>query len=180
MERKAPARSEPLRPIRRGHSVRQIIKATAVSIFFRALGSKPYAGARDPIEQAKPLSVEFKSNYANLPRFSWTLYLDNLGEILLDFIVGISSCTEALMLEKSAEKVKGSPEKRKKFVELAENRTRNAIKAIRVIAKLGNRSAYEYTEADVKKIAGALQREIDALKARMMQSGTKDSVDFSL
>lgn len=84
------------------------------------------------------------------------------------------------MLEKSAEKVKGSPEKRKKFVELAENRTRNAIKAIRVIAKLGNRSAYEYTEADVKKIAGALQREIDALKARMMQSGTKDSVDFSL
>ena len=32
-------------------------------------------------------------------------------------------------------------EKREKFVELAENRTRNAIKAIRVIGKLGNKNA---------------------------------------
>jgi ribosomal protein L7/L12 len=84
------------------------------------------------------------------------------------------------MLEKTADKPKGKAEKREKFVELAENRTKNAIKAIRTIAKLGNKSAYDYTEADVKKIAGALQREIDALKARMMQSGIKDSVDFSL
>ena len=70
--------------------------------------------------------------------------------------------------------------KREKFVELAQSRTVNAIKAIRVIAKLGNRSHYEYTEADVKKIAAALTREVDALKARMMQSGSKDSVDFTL
>lgn len=82
------------------------------------------------------------------------------------------------MLEKLARKSKG--DKREKFVELAQSRTINAIKAIRVIAKLGNKSAYDYTEADVKKIAGALQREIDALKARMTQSGSKDSVDFSL
>jgi hypothetical protein len=49
-----------------------------------------------------------------------------------------------------------------------------------VIAKLGNKSHYEYTEADVKKIAAALTREIDALKARMLQSGVKDSVGFTL
>ncbi|MGX1348004.1 ribosomal protein L7/L12 [Bradyrhizobium elkanii] len=84
------------------------------------------------------------------------------------------------MLEKAPEKAKEKAEKREKFVELAENRTKNAIKAIRTIAKLGNRSAYDYTEADVKKIAGALQREIEALKARMTQSGTKDFVDFTL
>ena len=70
--------------------------------------------------------------------------------------------------------------KREKFVELAENRTRNAIRAIRVIAKLGNRSAYEYTEADVKKIANALSKEIDALKARMLSTGGKEAVDFRL
>lgn len=70
--------------------------------------------------------------------------------------------------------------KREKFVELAESRTKNAIKAIRVIAKLGNKSAYEYTEADVKKIANALSREIDALKARMLSIGGKDTVDFKL
>jgi len=70
--------------------------------------------------------------------------------------------------------------KREKFVELAENRTRNAIKAIRVIAKLGNKSAYDYTETDVKKIAHALSKEIDALKARMLSSGGKEAVDFKL
>lgn len=70
--------------------------------------------------------------------------------------------------------------KRDKFVHLAENRTKTAIKAIRVIAKLGNRNAYEYTEADVKKIAGALSREIEALKARMLSTGGRDTVDFTL
>ena len=70
--------------------------------------------------------------------------------------------------------------KRTKFVELAENRTRNAIKAIRVIAKLGNKNAYEYSEADVRRIAGALSKEIEALKARMLSSGGKEAVDFKL
>ena len=62
----------------------------------------------------------------------------------------------------TARKVSG---KREKFVVLAENRTRNALKAIRVIAKLGNKNAYEYTEADVKKIAGALTKEVEARPA---------------
>jgi ribosomal protein L7/L12 len=70
--------------------------------------------------------------------------------------------------------------KREKFVELAENRTKNAIKAIRVIAKLGNKNAYEYTEADVKRIAGALSKEVDALKARMLSTGGKEAVEFKL
>jgi ribosomal protein L7/L12 len=79
--------------------------------------------------------------------------------------------------EKNTAKAGG---KREKFVRLAENRTKTAIKSIRVIAKLGNRNAYDYTEADVKKIAGALTREIEALKARMLSTGGKDVVDFKL
>jgi len=78
---------------------------------------------------------------------------------------------------KTAKKVN---EKREKFVNMAENRTKNAIKAVRVIAKLGNKNAYEYTEADVKKIASALNREVEALKARMSATGGKESVDFTL
>jgi hypothetical protein len=70
--------------------------------------------------------------------------------------------------------------KREKFVELAESRTRNAIKAIRVIAKLGNKNAYQYDDSDVQKIARALTREVDQLKARMTASGGKESVDFKL
>ena len=82
------------------------------------------------------------------------------------------------MLQKSTGKE--TRDKRGRFVELAENRTRNAIKAIRVIAKLGNKNAYEYTPEDVKKIASALNKEVEALKARMSHSGSKDIVDFEL
>jgi predicted helicase len=92
---------------------------------------------------------------------------------------------EADMLDKAAAENKENTakkvdKKREKFVQLAENRTRNAIRAIRVIAKLGNRNAYDYSEADVKKIAAALNREMEALKARMTSSGGKESVDFTL
>lgn len=75
---------------------------------------------------------------------------------------------------------RSAKERREKFVLLAENRTRNALKAIRVIAKLGNKNAYDYTEADVKKIANALTKEIEALKARMLSTGGKDVMDFKL
>jgi len=81
---------------------------------------------------------------------------------------------------RSSTKPVSSAGKREKFVQLAESRTRNAIKAIRVIAKLGNKSAYEFSEADVRKIASALAKEIDALKARMLSTGGKDAVDFKL
>jgi hypothetical protein len=70
--------------------------------------------------------------------------------------------------------------KRDKFVQLAQKRTRNAIKSIRIIGKLGNKHAYEYTLEDVKKIASALNKEVDAMKARMSQSDGKDVVDFEL
>jgi hypothetical protein len=70
--------------------------------------------------------------------------------------------------------------KRDKFVQIAESRTRNAIKAIRVIGKLGNKNAYEYDDSDVQKIVRALIREVEALKARMSPSGGKEFIDFRL
>jgi ABC-type Fe3+-hydroxamate transport system substrate-binding protein len=75
---------------------------------------------------------------------------------------------------------KQTEEKRAKFVGLAESRTVNAIRAIRVIGKLGNKSAYEYDDADVKKIISALSKEIDALKARLGQKSGKGEVEFKL
>jgi hypothetical protein len=75
---------------------------------------------------------------------------------------------------------KQSTAKRKKFVELAERRTVNAIRAIRVISKLGNRSAYDYDDADVRKIVSALTKEIEALKVRMSSTGAKEVVEFKL
>jgi ribosomal protein L7/L12 len=85
------------------------------------------------------------------------------------------------MLDKTGEKAGSSKAgKREKFVELAENRTVNAIKAIRVIGKLGNKNAYQFDETDVNKIVKALNREVEALKARMSTSGRKESVEFKL
>jgi ribosomal protein L7/L12 len=74
----------------------------------------------------------------------------------------------------------GKAGKREKFVELAQSRTKNAIKAIRVIAKLGNKNAYDFTETDVKKIATALQKEVEALKARMASKGSRETIEFEL
>jgi hypothetical protein len=93
---------------------------------------------------------------------------------------------EAIVLDKTDQRQRAKDAKkndrsrREKFVELAENRTRNAIRAIRTIAKLGNRNAYDFTEADVKRIAGALSKEIDALKIRMLSTGGKETVEFKL
>ena len=70
--------------------------------------------------------------------------------------------------------------KRKKFVKLAENRTSSAIKAIRIIGKLGNRNAYDYNDADVRKIVKALNDEVDALKNRMNTTKPSDGVVFKL
>jgi len=75
---------------------------------------------------------------------------------------------------------KMSGEKREKFVELAERRTVNAIRAIRVLAKLGNRSAYDFDDSDVKKITSALSREVENLKAKMSATGGKNLVEFKL
>jgi ribosomal protein L7/L12 len=82
------------------------------------------------------------------------------------------------MLEKSNAAAKS--EKREKFVKLAENRTVNAIKSIRVIGKLGNKNAYQFDDSDVNKIVKALNKEVESLRSRMSSSGGKESVDFKL
>ena len=74
----------------------------------------------------------------------------------------------------------GDQGKRQKFVKLAEKRTVNAIKAIRIIGKLGNPNAYEYDESDVKKIAKALTDEVEAMKTRMKSTKQSDDVAFKL
>jgi hypothetical protein len=85
------------------------------------------------------------------------------------------------MLEKTSKAgAVSKAEKRDKFVKLAENRTVNAIKAIRVIGKLGNKNAYQFDDSDVQKIVKALIKEVEALRARMSSTGAKESVEFKL
>ena len=71
-------------------------------------------------------------------------------------------------------------DRRAKFVELAEARVNRAIKDIQLIGNLSNRSAYAYTEEDVRKVFRALQKELDVAKARFGGEGAAKEEGFRL
>ena len=60
-------------------------------------------------------------------------------------------------------------------MELAEKRVSRALKDIKLVGNLSNRTNYSYTEQDVKKITAALRKAVDEMKARFDAKG--DSVD---
>lgn len=51
-------------------------------------------------------------------------------------------------------------EKAERFKRVAENRTNKIIDQIRLLGNCSNRSNYEYTEEDVKKIFAAIEVEL--------------------
>lgn len=71
-------------------------------------------------------------------------------------------------------------DKRKKFVGLAEARVTKAIGQLRLVGNLSNRSAYEFTDEDVRKIFKALQKELDAAKSRFGGEGSGRDGEFRL
>ena len=70
--------------------------------------------------------------------------------------------------------------KRAKFVELAQKRVNRSIKDLRLIGNLSNRSAYEFTEEDIRKIFRALQKELDIAKGQFARGGKSDDGDFRI
>jgi predicted membrane protein len=71
-------------------------------------------------------------------------------------------------------------EKRDRFVRLAVKRVNRAIKDLRLIGNLSNRSVYEYTDEDARKIIKALQKELDTIRARFSSTGEASENEFSL
>ncbi|MCA0910072.1 hypothetical protein [Qipengyuania gaetbuli] len=71
-------------------------------------------------------------------------------------------------------------DKRAKFVELANKRVNKAIAQLRLVGNLSNKSAYEFTEDDARKIVKALQKEVDALKAKFSNDASSDGNEFQL
>ena len=88
--------------------------------------------------------------------------------------------TETVKKQPEIMEAKGGNERRAKFVRLAESRTTKALKAIRVIGNLANRSQYEYSEVDVKKVIAALSAEIEALRNRLSDADRKKRFEFKL
>ena len=69
---------------------------------------------------------------------------------------------------------------RDKFVTLAEKRVTRAIKDLRLIGNLSNRSNYSYTDEDARKILRALARELKSLKQRFDARGETEEIIFKL
>jgi hypothetical protein len=66
-------------------------------------------------------------------------------------------------------------QRRTKFVELANKRVSNALKAISLIGNLSNQSAYAYTKEDANKIAKALIAEVEAIRRKFDGKGNDDN-----
>lgn len=49
--------------------------------------------------------------------------------------------------------------KRQRFVRIAENRTNKILDMLRLLGNCSNKSNYDYTEDDVKKIFSAIEKE---------------------
>ena len=71
-------------------------------------------------------------------------------------------------------------DKREKFVELAEARVNKALKDLQLIGNLSNRSAYEFTETDIRKIFATLQKALETSRSRFVKSTDGGGGEFKL
>lgn len=69
---------------------------------------------------------------------------------------------------------------RERFVELAGKRVTRAIKNLRLVGNLSNRSNYSYTEEDVKKILTALEAEMRDVRRRFNSKKRETDAVFKL
>lgn len=69
---------------------------------------------------------------------------------------------------------------RGKFVELAQKRVTRAIKDLRLIGNLANKSNYAYTEEDSKKILNTLEGELKNLRKRFESVSAEEEIAFKL
>lgn len=65
-----------------------------------------------------------------------------------------------------------SETKRERFVRIAEARTNKILEMMRLLGNCASTNNYEYSEEDVKKIFGALERELKNTKSKFMDVDT--------
>jgi hypothetical protein len=69
---------------------------------------------------------------------------------------------------------------RDKFVALAERRVSNALKDIKLIGNLSNKSNYKYDDRDVKKITSTLTKALSDMKTKFESNGASEDELFRL
>lgn len=71
-------------------------------------------------------------------------------------------------------------DKRKKFTELAEKRVNRALNVLRLVGNLSNKSNYQYSDQDVRKILSALEAEVKEVRRRFLAGDDDKSTRFQL
>lgn len=64
--------------------------------------------------------------------------------------------------------------KRERFVRIAENRTNKIIDMIRLLGNCSNKGNYDYSEEDVQKIFGTIEKELKAAKLKYINTDSGD------
>ena len=67
-----------------------------------------------------------------------------------------------------------------KFKELAENRVRKALKLLKLIGNLANKTHYEYSTQEANKIISVLRAEIKNIETRFKSKNSSDDNEFKL
>ena len=70
--------------------------------------------------------------------------------------------------------------KKEKFKELAENRVEKALKLLKLIGNLANKTHYDYSTQDSNKIISVLRAEIKNIETRFKSKNSSDENDFKL
>ena len=64
--------------------------------------------------------------------------------------------------------------KRDRFIRLAEARTNKLLEMMRLLGNCSSKANYEYTDEDVKKIFGALEKELKNTKNKFLGIEAKE------
>lgn len=70
--------------------------------------------------------------------------------------------------------------KRERFVRLAEARTNKILDMMKLLGNCASKSNYDYTDEDVKKIFGALEKELKNTKAKFNGTNIQKEDRFTL
>ena len=68
--------------------------------------------------------------------------------------------------------------KLERFERLAQKRTTQALRRMRLVGNLANRTNYDYSDDHVKQIVDALEAELRQLRARFRQHGAEAGHTF--
>jgi hypothetical protein len=73
-----------------------------------------------------------------------------------------------------------SESKKEKFARLAIKRVNRAINELRLVGNLANRSHYDYSDEDVRRICRALEEEMRAMRSRFESRSPARDTEFTL